>query len=63
MTAIGLFVFGLGVMLGVSILFVQVIGMLCCGSMSKWTNPLPTIAGMGLVIGIGILTMLFRLLF
>jgi hypothetical protein len=63
MTAIGLFVFGLGVLLGVSILFVQMIGMLCCGPMSKWTDPLPTIAGMGLVVGIGILTMLIGLLF
>jgi hypothetical protein len=58
MIATGLHVFGIGVFLGVSILVAQMVAVLGFDSTSKWTDPMPTIASMGLVMGTGILTVL-----
>jgi hypothetical protein len=59
MIAIGMLIFGIGLFLGVSIIVVQAVTVLIgFNPSSKWTDPLPTIAGMGLVMGTGILIVL-----
>jgi hypothetical protein len=62
MIGIGLIILWVGLLIGLTILVVQTVAVLGYDCMAKWTDPLPTLTGMGVVVLIGILTIMTGIL-
>lgn len=61
MIATSILILTVGLMLGLGTLGTQMIAVLGFESNSRWTDPLPTIAGMGIAATIGLGTLLIGL--
>jgi hypothetical protein len=58
MIAAGIIIVGIGLILGVGFLTAQMVAVLLFGSIARWTDPYPTIVGMGLTTVTGLGTLL-----
>jgi hypothetical protein len=58
----GILILTIGLILGLGTLLIQMVGVLGFDSTSRWTDPLPTIAAMGMTTAVGLGAILMGLI-